>query len=200
MSVPDFERAKNYARDRLERDLPSNLFYHSLSHTKDDVVPAAERLATLEGIEGEPLILVRTAAWFHDIGFVEQPTDNEIIAVRIAGEVLPSMGYGASQIEVISGLIMATRLPQTPHTGLEEIMSDADLDVFGQEEFLVKNRALRTELAANGKTFTDHDWYSGQLKMMRDHQYFTSAARQLHHHAKARNIALMEDLLQQAQR
>lgn len=200
MSIPDFERAKNYAKDRLEHELPATLFYHSIAHTEADVVPAAERLAALQGIDGEALLLLRTAAWFHDIGFIERPIDNEVIAVRIAGEVLPSMGYSPSQIEVISGIIMATRLPQTPHTELEEIMSDADLDVFGQEAFLVKNRALRDELAAGGKTFTDYDWYTGQIKMMRNHQYFTSAARKLHEQAKARNIALVEDLLQRAQR
>ena len=51
MSTPDFERAKHYAFERLEHNLPPNLMYHSPAHTREDVLPAAERLAALERID-----------------------------------------------------------------------------------------------------------------------------------------------------
>ncbi len=54
MSTPDFERARQYALERLERELPASLTYHCLAHTQDDVVPAVERLAAL-GARG-PLV------------------------------------------------------------------------------------------------------------------------------------------------
>ena len=45
-----FENVKKYVLDRFERELPGNLFYHGIHHTRDDVLPAAERLAKLEGM------------------------------------------------------------------------------------------------------------------------------------------------------
>src|SRR5690242_17751567 len=54
---PDFARAHAYALARLERELSPALCYHSVAHTRDDVVVAAERLAALEGVDGEALLL-----------------------------------------------------------------------------------------------------------------------------------------------
>src|SRR5207253_7236261 len=89
MPHPDFESARQYALERLERDLSPKLFYHSLAHTRDDVVPAVERLAATEGITGEPLLLLRTAAYFHDLGHVKQSANHEAISIEFAREVLP---------------------------------------------------------------------------------------------------------------
>jgi len=193
--MPDFERAKQYALERLERELPSALIYHCLAHTRDDVVPVVERLAALEGIDGEDLLLLRTAAYYHDLGFVEQPAGHEAIAVRIVSEVLPGFGYSLEQIDVISGIIMATRTPQDPHTHLEEIIADADLDLFGRDDFWPLNRALRTEVEALGQLMTDEEWYGGQLAFLRDHRYFTAGARTLRQDLKQRHIEKLAALL-----
>jgi uncharacterized protein len=195
MSQPDFERAKRYALERLEWELPPTLRYHSVAHTRDDVLPAVERLATLEGVVEEALLLLRTAALYHDIGFVEQYENNEAIGVRIAMQALPGFGYSPPHIQVIRGIIMATRLPQSPHMLLEEIMADADLDVLGREDFWLRNQALRTEVAAFGTPVSDEEWYSGQLKFMQNHSYFTQAARTLRAERKQKNIEAMKELL-----
>lgn len=108
---PDLGGAKTYALERLEHELPDHLLYHSLVHTRDDVVPAVERIAEKEGVTGEALTLLLTAAYFHDIGFTEGPTNHEEVGVSIASEVLPRFGYTPEQIKTISGIIMATKLP-----------------------------------------------------------------------------------------
>jgi uncharacterized protein len=196
MDQPDFERARQYALERLERELPHMLIYHSLAHTRDDVVPAAERLAALEGVEGEALLLLRTAAFYHDLGHVEQYTDHEAIGVRIAQEVLPHFVYSTAHIQVVSGIIMATKLPQSPHTLLEEIMADADLDILGRDDFLARNQDLRAERAALGVLTTDEEWYSSQLEFIQTHRYFTAAARTLCDAKKQQNIEEMVKLLE----
>ena len=66
---PDYEGAKAYALERLARDLPSWLYYHSLWHTQDEVAPRTEWLARQEGLSREATVLLGTAAYFHDIGF-----------------------------------------------------------------------------------------------------------------------------------
>jgi uncharacterized protein len=199
MPQPDFEAARHYAVTRLRRELSPLITYHTLAHTLDEVAPAADQFATLEGVTGEDLLLLRTAAVYHDIGYVEQHHDHEAGSVRIVTAVLPGFGYEPVQIEVIVGIIRATQLPQEPHTLLEQILADADLSILGQADYLPRNAVLREELAAFGLSMTDRQWYDSQLKFIRDHRYFTAAARQLCEAHKRINVASMSALLAQSQ-
>ncbi len=193
----DFEGARQYALGRLERELAPALTYHCLGHTRDDVGPAVERLSHLEGVTGELLVLLLTAAYYHDIGFVERHTDNEVIAVRIATQVLPGFGYSPAQIETICGIILATRLPQTPHTRLEEIIADADLDSLGRSDFLVYNQNLRAEWAAFGKLYTDAEWYRDQITFLQGHRYFTRAASSQRDAGQQENLARVKAMFEE---
>ena len=196
MVQPDFEGSKKYALDRLERELPSCLVYHSISHTRDEVVPAVERLAGSEGVRGEPLELLITAAYFHDIGFLKQYFNNEPLAVDIASQVLPGFGFTAAQLRVIRGIILATHLPQTPRTLLEKILADADMDVLGRDDFLDRNHQLRLELAAFGITVSDKKWFENQITFMQEHHYFTRSAQQLRDAKKQANFVEMINRLE----
>jgi uncharacterized protein len=196
---PDFARARTYALARLEHELSPALCYHSVMHTRDDVVVAAERLAAQEGVAGEALLLLCTAAYFHDLGFVEQREQHELIGARVAAEALPQFGYRPDQIALIEGMILATRLPQTPYTPLERILADADLDVCGRDDFLTLNSCLRAELAAAGNATTDREWYSGQISFLRAHRYWTAAARATRDQVKRANIAALERLLAESE-
>ena len=192
-----FEKAKQYAFQRLETELSSGLSYHNLMHTTTDVVPATEKFATGEGIQGEPLDLLLTAAWFHDLGFVEVPDGHEMIAARIASEVLPGLGFSNEQIQTIRSIILATVLPQSPQTILEQIMADADLDVLGRDDFMLRNGSLRRELAAFGQEFTDLQWFSDQLRFLEIHAYFTASARALRDAGKVKNVAALKMKLEE---
>ena len=78
-------------------------------------------------------------------------------------------------------------------------MADADLSVLGQANYLLRNAALRQELAALGQVKTDAQWYSTQLKFIRDHRYFTAAASRSLDQQKQINVAAMTALLEQSQ-
>lgn len=197
MTQPDFERAQQYALERLQRDLSSTMTYHSVVHTRDEVVPAAEQLAMQEGVDAESLVLLLTAAFYHDLGLVERYVDHEEASARIAGEVLPGFGYSEEQVRIIHDLIMVTKLPHSPHTLLEEIMADADLDILGQDNCIARNQDLRVEMAACGMAMSDEEWYSSQLEFIRAHRYFTATARILRDAKKQENIARMAALLEE---
>ncbi len=197
MSQDHFEPARQYVLDRLARELSPLITYHSLAHTLEEVIPAAEQIAALEGVTGEDLLLLRTAAVYHDAGFVEQHHAHEESSARIAATALPRFGYTPEQIAVIVNIILATRLPQAPQTFLEQIMADADLNVLGQANFLLRNAALRQELAAFGQVKTDAQWYGTQLQFIRDHRYFTATASRLLDRQKQINVAAMTALLAQ---
>ena len=195
MDSQSLEQAKEYAVRRMENELSPGLFYHSLAHTRDDVVPAVERLARMEGIKGKALILLLTAAWFHDLGFIEQRLSHEAISAHMATEALPGFGYSREQIRIIRDIILATILPQSPSTILERIMSDGDLDLLGRDDFFVLNQRLRRELAFFGQEFSDIEWYSGQLKFVAGHTYFTAAARTLRDAGQCQSVALLRRTL-----
>jgi uncharacterized protein len=199
MRQSDFEHARAYALQRLERELPAALTYHSLAHTRDDVAPATLRLATIAGVCGEQRMLLHTAAYYHDIGFVVQRAEHEAAGAQIAAEQLPNFGYTPPQIEIIHGMIMATKLPQSPHTLLEQLMADADLDALGRTDFLIRNQALRDELAAYGNHSDDLEWYREQLTFLQAHQYWTDAARQVRGEQKRRNVETVVGLIEQCQ-
>lgn len=195
MSRPDLTGALGYALARLERELPPWLVYHSLAHTRDEVVPAVALLAARSGVAGPDLLLLLTAAHYHDIGYVVQGHDHEAAGVRIARAVLPRFGYDAGQIRAIAGMIMATRLPQRPAGPLEELLADADLDLLGRESFLERNGDLRRELAAHGAPVGDAEWLAGQLRFISRHRYWSGAARALRDQGKERNRAALRGLL-----
>ncbi len=195
MPPPDFDRARQYALNRLTHELSPQLVYHSLWHTQDDVVPAAERLAALAGVEAMDKLLLSTAAWYHDVGFVVQRVNHEDVGMQIVSDVLPKFGYTPEQIDRIRGMIAATKLPQSPRTLLEEILADADLDALGREDFLPRSQVLRAELAEFGATSTDKEWLQVQLDFQQGHRYFTQAARTLRGPQKEKNTALVIKLL-----
>ena len=62
MISPDVEAACQYAFQRLRDELSADLYYHSLAHTQNDVVPATERLAQAARVAPGDLALARTAA------------------------------------------------------------------------------------------------------------------------------------------
>jgi len=199
MCQSNFEHARAYALQRLERELAPELTYHSLAHTRDDVAPATLRLSAIAGVSGEQRMLLHTAAYYHDIGFVIQRADHEMVGARIAAEILPTFGYSPAQIEIIHGMIMATKLPQSPRTILEQLLADADLDALGRTDFITRNHALRDELAAYGAYWDDLAWAHEQLFFLSSHQYWTAAARQVRGEQKQHNIELIEAMIERYQ-
>lgn len=199
MDALSFKRARQYALHRLERELSPNLLYHGIKHTRDEVVPAVERLAGMEGIQGDSLFLLLTAAWFHDVGYVEQPQYHELISARIAVQALPGFGYASEQVEIVKWAVLATILPQDPQNLLEKILTDADLDILGRDDFISRNGELRHELAYLGREYTDREWYSRQLKFLESHTYFTASARSLRDAGKLKNIRKLRNRLEEIQ-
>jgi uncharacterized protein len=194
----NLEQARQYARSRLEKELSPGFYYHSLRHTVEDIVPAAERLAQGEGAQGEPLDLLLTAAWFHDLGFVEARAGHEGVAVRLAAEVLPGYGYTPAHVETIQGIILATVIPQSPTTLLQQILADADLDVLGRDDFMACNHNLRRELAFFGQVVSDQQWYAGQLRFVESHAYFTATARTLRNAGQEKNVGELKRKLDES--
>ncbi len=195
MAIPDYEGARRYVLERLEKELPSNLYYHCLSHTCNEVIPAADQISAMEKVDENARLILRTAALFHDLGYVERVEGHEMASARIARQVLYGYGYSTDQIDAVCNLIMATRMPRMPQTLLEEILADADLDNLGRADFMQRSLDLRKEWETFGRHWTDQEWYVRQLEFLAEHRYFTGSARLLRDEQKRQNMQQLRQAL-----
>ncbi|RYD92200.1 MAG: HD domain-containing protein [Sphingobacteriales bacterium] len=170
-----FEEAGQFIMHKLATELPDNLTYHCTDHTID-VYNAAQAIAKSEGVDGHDLQLLLTAAWFHDAGFIISATNHEEGSCGIARHFLPAFGYTNTDIESICGMIMATRIPQSPANLLEQIIADADLDYLGRDDFFMIGDKLYEELTIAGVVANETDWNNLQVRFLQSHHYFTQTA------------------------
>lgn len=168
----NFHAAKAFILDKLDRELSDRLFYHGLHHTLD-VLYTAEELCYLEKVSPYDTLLVKTAALFHDSGFTVSNQNHEELGCNIVRTYLPKYDYSASEIEKICGMIMSTKIPQSPKNTLEEIICDADLDYLGREDFYDIGSTLFEELCAHNVLASEQDWNKLQVKFLQKHQFFT---------------------------
>ena len=99
--------------DKLTKELPTFLYYHDVRHTID-VVNQAELIAIGEGLDDESILLLKSAALFHDVGHVIGYDNHEFFGTEIVREMLPKYGYDDEQIDTICDIIMATKMPPDP--------------------------------------------------------------------------------------
>lgn len=191
--LADWEGVRAYFLQRLANDLPANLPFHGLPRTRDDILPTIEHYITNAGLEPDDALLLRTAALFYNAGYLERYEDNAAVAVRIASETLPSFGYTSSQIAAIGAIIIATQPPQRPLTYLAELLCDTDKDYLGREDYFSVSEALRLELMAHGRFYSQNAWREQQIQELSNHSYFTDLARRLRDYGKKLNLARLMD-------
>ena len=170
-----FEDACKHIFQKLENELPRHLSYHSVEHI-NDVRDAAERIGKAENITDHERLLLLTAACYHDAGFIKGAKEHEMESCRIASEALPQFGYSETDIATINGMIMATKIPQSPNNHLEQILADADLDYLGRDDFFTIGEKLFNELSMFGFINSENEWNKLQERFLTAHHYFTETA------------------------
>lgn len=171
-----YQQVYDFLMPKLENELPAYYYYHNAGHTKS-VIAAAEHLGQGEGVKGDDLVILKTAALFHDAGFLQQANGHEEISCVWAREYLPDYGYTDSQIEKICRIIMATRLPQSPVDHLGEILCDADLYYKDKEEYASNADKLFKEFKHRGFVKTESEWPLMQLEFLSGQHFFTATAQ-----------------------
>jgi predicted metal-dependent HD superfamily phosphohydrolase len=194
MNQPDYHAAASYMLQKLDMSLPANYHYHNTAHTVQ-VLDSTELIARGENIAEDKLLLLKTAAVYHDCGFMEQYQTNEPVAARIAGEVLPQFNYSAHQIEFVKRLILVTAIGAEPIDLFEEIIKDADFDYLGTENYVPVSLLLKKEWETQGMTYSTADWFLLQQKFLTNHRYYTATAQQLRNAHKQKNLNDIEQQL-----
>lgn len=184
----DFDFARRFILNKLKSSLPDELVYHDIKHTLN-VERSAERIASLEGVEGEDLIILKTAVLFHDAGFIFTYDKNEELAIKLIKKELPNFGYSEEQIEAITKIIKSTTREVEPVSLLEKIMCDADHDYLGRADYHVVANRLRIELAGRNREMTDLEWIDFQLNYLENiHVFYTETAKNIRERGKQLRI------------
>ncbi|MCA8832542.1 HD domain-containing protein [Hymenobacter pini] len=173
----DCLRAEAYILSQLRQHLSPTLYYHGLHHTLDVVEQALSLAQAADVTDEEQVTLLRTAALYHDSGFLTTYQGHEAAGCALVRRVLPDFGYQPAQIALIEELIMATRMPQTPGAlPLARILCDADLDYLGRPDFWPISQSLYDELAARGMVSDKTAWLQLQVDFLSSHRYWTTTA------------------------
>ena len=181
-----------------ERD-DSDLLYHSLSHT-EDVVEAADRIASLSDFTPEEHELLLIAAWWHDTGMLNcagNPIGHERTSCQLAADFLQSHGASDESIEKVKELILATDMAGKPDGKLAQAMRDADLSGLGRPDYRKRLKKLRKEWDAQGRlNVADRiQWLEENIAFFQAHSFLTPAAERLYGKQKERNLEIIEGRL-----
>lgn len=176
---------------RMQNELPQELHYHNIAHTKD-VYRAARRIAVNENLSDQDTKLVLTAALLHDMGFVVAMDNHEELSCRLAREILPKNGYSSQEIAQVESIIMVTKLPQNPQTLNERIMCDADLDYLGRDDYYDISERLFEEWNLVGRHLERDEWEMIQVKFLSAHRYFTETCLREREPKKQEHLAAIK--------
>jgi adenylate cyclase len=177
----------------LIENLPEHLYYHDYTHTID-VVNQVELIGYGEGVSEEHILLLKTAALFHDTGHTIESKGHEAHGCVIAREWLTEYNYSEKQIDEICNIIMATEMPPKPETLLQRIMCDSDLDYLGRTDFVPTSNKLYKELEAMGIMNDINQWNKLQVQFLSAHSFYTDTSNRLREVNKQAQIERIQKL------
>ena len=177
----------------LINNLPKNYTYHTIDHIRD-VVEQSEKIAKREKVDKEVILDIKLAAWLHDVGYIWEPMRHEARGAEYATAILTEMKFPKSKISLITGMIMATKIPQSPKNHLEQIICDADLDYLGREDYEKNSNSLLEEIKSN-KVINEHDWLKIQESFLLKHSFHTQSSQKLRNKKKKQILNIIQDKL-----
>lgn len=175
MKMLEYETLKQRILGLLDEQLPGELYYHGTHHTVD-VLEVCNQYIEREKIGDRDALMLRAGVLFHDFGFTRSFENHEKNGAYLAEKILPEFGFSKEEIEVVKGLIMATRIPQSPKTLLERIICDADLDYLGRDDYYPISKTLFMELKSLDKIADEKQWNELQIRFLEAHEYHTNFA------------------------
>ena len=171
--------------------------YHDIEHTRA-VVRSAEFLCESEGLDSESSLEVIVAAWFHDVGYVNDPENHENIACLFLQEFLIDHAINDIDQQRLHQLIQATNLVTPPTNLAQKIIKDADLHYLGSHAYLENAEHLRTEWKRiKGVEYTDEEWYQVNIDFFQFHQFYTASAISYYQPIKDENYRVLQNQIDQ---
>ncbi len=166
------KQMKDFVIDLLKTKIPADYYYHNYEHTLY-VLDKVIEIGMHENCSEKDLQLLAAAALWHDTGYVNTYKGHEEESCMLARQHLPGFGYTTADIDKVFGMIMATKIPQSPQNKLEEIIADADLEYLGTNDAALLAHNLFRELNALDPLLTAGEWNRIEIAFLTAHKYFT---------------------------
>ena len=187
-------KIRKKAFEILNSKLSKKLYYHGAHHTYD-VLSVINQFIKREKIDSYTAKLLRIGTLYHDIGFTVSNIEHEKLGCEIVEKYMLEYGFSNKDIKVVKGLIMATRIPQTPKNYLEKIICDADLDYLGRDDFYPISDQLFKELQSFSLVTDVTEWNKIQIKFLEEHQYHTGFSQKNRQPIKENRIDEIKQLV-----
>jgi len=184
------EKVEKFVVHLINEKLDSGYTFHNLTHTQN-VVRSAQKLADLAELNDEQKTLLIISAWFHDTGYTVSIDKHEHHSASIATTFLNSQQFPKEKVDIISNLILATRLGYEPKTQLEKIIRDADSSHLGSKDYMMVIELLRKEweLTCN-KILTEAEWLQTNIDFLtNEHRFYTDEALANWDNVKGKNLS-----------
>jgi predicted metal-dependent HD superfamily phosphohydrolase len=166
----------------------SSLIYHNQRHT-EDVVAAAGKIANHYQLNDHDFFIVMAAVWFHDTGYLTHLKDHEEESARLAGVFLIEHKLDAADIKLVKACIMATKMPQSASTLLEQIVCDADLFHLGTDDFFKNDKLIHKEFnVLHHIVIGKLEWHKKTIAFLEKHSYYTDYCKLLLNDKQAENL------------
>jgi len=194
------EHVKDYLLNYYKTRDTSRLIYHNQQHIRD-VVAAAAKIADHYELNDHDFFIVMAAVWFHDIGYLTHIEEHEAEGTRLAEEFLEKLDVTIPDIMLVKSCIMATKIPQSAATLLEQIVCDADLFHLGTNDFFKKDKLLLKEYnALNQKEMSKLEWRKRSIVFIASHSYYTDYCKRLLNNRQTENIEEMRKKIEKGER
>lgn len=181
-------KAENYVISYFNDNSNSNLVYHNLTHTRN-VVNAAIQVANHYQLSDRDFFIVVVGAWFHDTGYMMDPSKHEVKGAELASKFLHANQVDEKTVTEIVNAIQSTQLPQSPNNINEQILCDADLFHLGSEDFAERSKKLHEEITLlHHKELSKKEWRAKDFSFLTNHRYHTDYARLLLDEVKHANL------------
>lgn len=181
------EKVEEFVCDLLY-DLPEDLCYHNLKHTRE-VVDACKTIAQQCNLSTNECEIVVIAAWFHDSGHAVTYFGHEEAGSVIAKDFLSKINYPKNRMNEVVQCILATHYPPSPKNELQKILCDADMFHLSFEDYELRSFSLRKELETVTSTeIPKQDWCDKNVEFLKDHCYFTNYGKKVLQFMKEKNL------------
>lgn len=176
----------------------AELQYHNMSHITYVLQMATQIAKNTDGIENDNIEPLQLAAVFHDAIYNVQSDNNEESSAEYAALVLTQLTYPIQQIQLVKGLILATKWNYNAQTILEKIIIDADLAHLHCEDY-IENQFVNLYQEINSyRKLGKSKWIKECIALFSKHKYYTSYAQNIFNNGKRSNLEKLNTMNDEA--
>jgi predicted metal-dependent HD superfamily phosphohydrolase len=188
------EKAEHYATGILT-ELPDNMVYHNLNHTRE-VVKAAELIGKYASLSEKDMEILLLSAWFHDTGYKKTYDQHEAESVKYFEKFCKENDYQSENNNIITCCIRSTKMDVEPVTLIEKVLHDADFIHLSKKSYFDKLYMLRLEQEkTTGTSIPENQWFEENLNFLNSHRYYTEYGKTVLGPKLEKNIIIQKKMI-----